>query len=179
MRIHVPSPKPRDEGEYEVRVNPGDAMRDPFAIIALSENSATEICLDDLDDARRLVRAAARALHWLEVSVKGEHHLYCGKADRCGECGQGEYADIHAVITDSERDCDQVNPDGSGEHCHRGGDHGVHQDSNGDEWRTDGGHSSRHPGEDRQYREAMATLSAGGHTAKGLAAMNDAAGVTS
>lgn len=41
------------------------------------------------------------------------------------------------VITDSERDCDERNPDGSGEPCHRGGDHGVHRDSNGDEWRTD------------------------------------------
>lgn len=41
------------------------------------------------------------------------------------------------VITDSERTCQQVNPDGSGEHCTRGGDHGVCKDSNGDEWRTD------------------------------------------
>ena len=42
------------------------------------------------------------------------------------------------VITDSERDCDERNPDGSGEPCHRGGDHFVHRDSNGDEWRADG-----------------------------------------
>jgi hypothetical protein len=40
------------------------------------------------------------------------------------------------VITDSERTCDQANP-GTGAHCHRGGDHGVHRDSDGGEWRTD------------------------------------------
>lgn len=39
------------------------------------------------------------------------------------------------VITDSERTCPHSN---NGEHCTRGGDHGVHRDSNGDEWRTDG-----------------------------------------
>ncbi len=42
------------------------------------------------------------------------------------------------VITDSERTCDERNPDGSGEPCHRGGDHGVHRDTDGEEWRTDG-----------------------------------------
>jgi hypothetical protein len=41
------------------------------------------------------------------------------------------------VIPPAERDCPEVNPDGSGEHCYRGGDHGVHRDSNGGEWRTD------------------------------------------
>ena len=46
------------------------------------------------------------------------------------------------VIPPAERDCDQVNPDGSGEHCYRGGDHGVHRDSNGTEWRTDLGELS-------------------------------------
>ena len=138
MRIHVPSPKPRDEGEFEVRVNPGDAMRDPFAVIALSENSATEICLDDLHDARRLVRVAARALHMLEVSVKGEHHQYRDDCGLCGECGQGRYAAIHAEpVAGSDRTCDEANPD-SGAWCHRGGDHGVHEDTDGETWRTDG-----------------------------------------
>lgn len=42
---------------------------------------------------------------------------------------------IDAPITDSERTCDQANPL-SGSWCHRGGDHGVHRDTNGDEWRT-------------------------------------------
>ncbi|HEY5397845.1 MAG TPA: hypothetical protein VIL16_20855 [Trebonia sp.] len=41
------------------------------------------------------------------------------------------------VITDSERDCDQAHPE-TGAWCHRGGDHGVHRDTNGDEWRADG-----------------------------------------
>ena len=41
------------------------------------------------------------------------------------------------VIPPAERDCPHLNPDG-GWPCHRGGDHGVHQDSNGSEWRTDG-----------------------------------------
>lgn len=40
------------------------------------------------------------------------------------------------IITDSERDCDEVNPEGHWP-CHRGGDHGVHRDANGDEWRSD------------------------------------------
>jgi hypothetical protein len=41
------------------------------------------------------------------------------------------------VITDSERTCDQKHPQ-TGDWCHRGGDHGVHQDAYGEEWRTDG-----------------------------------------
>lgn len=40
------------------------------------------------------------------------------------------------VITDSDRTCDQANP-GTGAWCHRGGDHGVHRDTDGEEWRTD------------------------------------------
>ena len=120
-----------------------------YAVIEM--NGGANLVLTSIDDADALIKAAVEAKRLLDPPV----------------------------ITDSERTCPEVNPDGSGEHCHRGGDHGVHEDANGDEWRTDGGHSSRHPGEDRQYREAMATLSAGGHTAKGLAAMNDAAGVTS
>lgn len=44
----------------------------------------------------------------------------------------------HHAITDDERTCPEYNPDGSGEHCHRGGDHGVHEDANGETWRTDG-----------------------------------------
>ena len=120
MRIHVPAPRPRDEGEFQVRVNPGDPVHPPFAIIALSENSSTEICLDDLDDARRLVRAACEALRKLEASTKGDAHEYRPGGERCDECGQGEYSDIHAVITDSERDCDEVNPDG-GWNCNEQG----------------------------------------------------------
>jgi hypothetical protein len=38
------------------------------------------------------------------------------------------------VITDSERTCPHAN---NGEPCTRSGDHGVHRDANGDEWRTD------------------------------------------
>lgn len=97
MRIHTPSPKPRDDGEFEVRVNPGDGNYGPFAMIALSENSETEICLDDLDDARRLVRAAVKALRRLEASVKGEPHPYRGDACRCDTCGQTRAAAIHAA----------------------------------------------------------------------------------
>jgi hypothetical protein len=97
MRIHTPSPKPKEDGEFEVRVNPGDAAHEPFAMIALDERSDTEICLDDLDDARRLVRAAVKALHRLETSVKGEPHPYRDDAYRCDECGQARTAAIHAA----------------------------------------------------------------------------------
>lgn len=37
------------------------------------------------------------------------------------------------VITDSGRTCPAVN--GDGWHCHRNGEHDIHEDDNGDQWR--------------------------------------------
>lgn len=49
------------------------------------------------------------------------------------------------VITDSERTCPAMN---DGWHCHVKGDHGVHEDDNGDTWRTDGTCPAYHYGPD-------------------------------
>lgn len=103
MRVHVPSPKPRDSGDFEIRVNPGEGNREPFAIIALDERSQAEICLDDLDDARRLVRASVDALHRLEASVKGEPHQFDpDDFQYCTGCGQARGAAIHAEPAPAE-----------------------------------------------------------------------------
>lgn len=48
-------------------------------------------------------------------------------------------ADMTApVITDSERDCDRLNPDGDWP-CHRSGPHAEHRDANGGTWTTAAG----------------------------------------
>lgn len=94
MRIHVPSPAARDGGELGVHVNPG-RDGEPFAVIELDERGATNICLDSLADAHRLVRAAALALHMLEVSVKGESHAHRGTDVYCAYCGQLRKAAMH------------------------------------------------------------------------------------
>lgn len=94
MRIHVPAPCPRESGDFWVRVN---GNGEPFATIALDEQSATEICLDSPGDARRLVRAAAMALYMLERSIKGGPHQHRPGPPRtyCADCGQGRSAAIH------------------------------------------------------------------------------------
>ena len=73
---------------------------------------AIELYVQGPEDADRLIKAGAEAKRLMEARALAE------------------------AITDSERTCPEVN---NGEHCHRGGDHGVHRDANGDEWRTDGG----------------------------------------
>ena len=60
----------------------------------------------------------------------GEH-----SAQMAGAVVDCDVAEHHA-ITDSERTCDEANPD-SGAHCDREGGHGVHEDANEDRWRTD------------------------------------------
>jgi hypothetical protein len=99
MRVHVPAPRPREAGDFPVHANPGSDGK-PFAIIRLSEDYQTEICLDSLDDADRLVRAAMLARQMLEAIIAREPHPFNGgvpqSAGWCGTCGLSHADRIHA-----------------------------------------------------------------------------------
>lgn len=142
MRIDSPDITPPASGDYRTRVSKG--YGDPSGSIILDETTHLELERIRPEDCDRLIRALAEIktgiLAYREKSLlpHGDDHFYQGT---CQLCGKPEDDELHAeaapVIPPAERDCDQVNPDGSGEHCYRGGDHGVHRDSNGTEWRTD------------------------------------------
>jgi len=138
MRIQSPDPKPRSEGDYMVDPTPGYGK--PTADIWLDEKGELRLLWLDEGDCERLIRAAAEALKDIRryasqmAAPHGRARIYQGT---CQLCGKPEDDELHAeVITDSERTCPEVNPDGDWP-CHRGGDHGVHRDANGGEWRTD------------------------------------------
>lgn len=99
MRIHTPTPRPREEGDFGIRVNPGDGDG-PFAMIALSEDERTEICLDSLDDADRLVRAAVAAKRMLSAAIARQAHEFTGSpvpgfSGWCETCGMQRRNSVH------------------------------------------------------------------------------------
>lgn len=59
MQVWTPSAQPKDEGEFEVRLNPGDGK--PFAIINLAEYGETALNMQTVADCDRLIKAAALA----------------------------------------------------------------------------------------------------------------------
>lgn len=107
MQIWYPGYEIRKDGDFAVTHNSNKGGR-PFAVINLSEDGVTALVVQSAKEADRLIAAAVEAKRLLDPPV----------------------------ITDSGRDCDQANPV-SGAWCHRDGDHGVHRDTDGEEWRTD------------------------------------------
>jgi hypothetical protein len=139
MQIEIRRPKIRT-GELLVEVN-GSGLRqggEPYAEIQFTDDAGAAILVNNPADCDRLIRAAAEAKRKLMAAVVP--HAFRDGEDKhweCRECGVHEGHHIDApVITDSERDCDQVNPDGSGWYCYRSGPHTEHRDSNGDTWTT-------------------------------------------
>ena len=134
MQVHVSPTIP--DGDLPVRMNPGNG--DPFGIIEFGD---AELVIESDADAERVIKAAALSIamrKMIGAPHQFESDAYPGaRHGHCLHCGMlSKWADHDPpVITDSERTCPEYN---NGEHCHRGGDHGVHRDANGDEWRTDG-----------------------------------------
>ena len=137
MRIHISPGIP--DGELSARMN-GCDDGSMFAVIDLGSSTVE---LDTPEDARRLLEAAARIVGWYEFDGRPHEYLRLTTSTHCAVCGllKSRHPEPAPVITDSERTCNEVN---GGEHCTRGGDHGVHRDSNGDQWRTDGAPGDPH-----------------------------------
>jgi hypothetical protein len=109
-----------DPGKINVRLNPG--THGQFAVIELAGTSGAALFIMEAADADALIKAAVEAKSLL---LTAQHY------------SPEQMAELNApVITDSDRTCDQANPD-SGAWCHRDGDHAEHRDTNGDTWRTD------------------------------------------
>ena len=59
MQIWTPAEQPHDNGEFAVRFNRGNGQ--PFAVITLSVQGNTELCMQSPGDCDRLIKAAAEA----------------------------------------------------------------------------------------------------------------------
>lgn len=89
MRIDLPNPKPRDNGDYQVDVTSGYGK--PNADIRLDEKGHLRLQYLDEGDCDRLIRAAAMAKEQIlryraEASVwHGRAHFYEGECQLCGK----------------------------------------------------------------------------------------------
>ena len=74
MQIWTPAEQPHDNGEFAVRFNRGNGQ--PFAVITLSVQGNTELCMQSPGDCDRLIKAAAEAkyllLHGEAVSAQDD-----------------------------------------------------------------------------------------------------------
>lgn len=61
MQIWTPSADVRDEGDFHVRLNPAPTTGKPFAAVQLSEDHHTQLIVQSVADADRLIRAAIEA----------------------------------------------------------------------------------------------------------------------
>jgi hypothetical protein len=147
-----------DEGDVSRRWRPADDKCDAHGVLKFGASGAnvyfgTPGQIDKVvaeltalraemtgDDEYRLT-AKGEAVADAEAEAAGEAR--CQKPASHGPHLAGAVVDCviaahHApVITDSGRDCPELNPDG-GWPCHRSGEHDGHRDSNGDTWTTAG-----------------------------------------
>lgn len=124
-------------GELAVYVN-GSNMRNGgrgFAVIQLDELGHVDLVFNEPEEFDRLIIAASAGKQKL-INARAQHDFHPGDGNRCLDCGVLKAHHVEPVITDSERTCDQANPE-SGAWCHKSGEHELHRDTNGDEWRTD------------------------------------------
>jgi len=120
-------------------------LRDLLAAVSLAADTVPVANNPSfIDEWKRSTKvlSAIKILCRLDEYPGSGHLAYAAEELRLIAAEPVGYEVYEPVIPPAERDCDQVNPDGSGEHCYRGGDHGVHRDSNGTEWRTDLGELS-------------------------------------
>jgi hypothetical protein len=61
MQIWTPSAYPRDNGDFDVSLNPGSKSGKPFAIINLSEDGASALVMHTAAECDKLIKAAALA----------------------------------------------------------------------------------------------------------------------
>lgn len=98
MEIRRPNPEPRGTGDFDVYVNPV-AYGKPYASIKLDEAGSLRLDSINLDDARRLAKAAARieqeltAAHARMAAPHGRKNFYQGT---CQLCGKPEADELHA-----------------------------------------------------------------------------------
>lgn len=138
MQLQLRNPELAD-GDYPVYVN-GSGMRNGsrgFGVIQLDKLGRVDLTFDEPEEFDRLIIAASAAKQML-INARTPHDFHPGDdgTARCLDCGVHKAHHLEPVITDDERDCDQANPE-TGHGCQRSGDHGVHRDAYGDEWRTD------------------------------------------
>jgi hypothetical protein len=82
------------EGELDARMN-GSSADEPFGVIDLGPS---DICLDTLEDAERLLTAAARIVGWFKTDAAP--HAFNGLSAAgygpCAHCGHIKKAERHA-----------------------------------------------------------------------------------
>lgn len=72
MQLWIPDPTVRADGEFAVRLNPGQPHRGPFAIIDLSESGTTALVIHSAEECDRLIAAATRAKSLLSTPPPAE-----------------------------------------------------------------------------------------------------------
>jgi hypothetical protein len=119
VRDHADVPRPADYDNPAYRWLCADRLIDIAIWAELNEHATGPNADRHLNDwAARLRERAARPLKYTVRAAEPEP-----AADGPGG-------------VPLPADCDQANPE-TGAHCHRGGDHGVHEDTDGVQWRTD------------------------------------------
>lgn len=106
-------------GELTVYVN-GSNMRNGgrgFAVIQLDELGHVDLVFNEPEEFDRLIIAASAGKQKL-INARAQHDFHPGDGNRCLDCGVLRAHHTEPVITDSERTCDQANPE-SGSWCHR------------------------------------------------------------
>lgn len=99
MRIQGPSPVPRDEGDYRIRV--GLCYGKPSGTIWLDEENALRLEWVYEDDCKRLISAATEILEQIRLqkaqmaAPHGSRYVYEG---RCQLCGKDEEDLAHAEL---------------------------------------------------------------------------------
>jgi hypothetical protein len=97
MRIEIPYPQPRKDGDYRFYVNP--AYGEPTGTIWLGEGHALTLSYVTAEDCDRLIRAAAEVkqkvmAYTAEMSAPhGRKNIYQGD---CQLCGKPEDDELHA-----------------------------------------------------------------------------------
>lgn len=97
MRIESPTPKPRDNGNYETWTNPG--YGDPFGEITLDEQGALRLRYIHVQDCDRLIRAAAEVKSKLiafAAEMTAPHARRYIHQGTCQLCGKPEDDELHA-----------------------------------------------------------------------------------
>lgn len=87
MQVWTPSAQPKDDGEFDVRLNPGTKSGGPFAIIGLSEDGMTALTIESPADCDRLIKAVIQA----KSMLLGETAPPVPQGDKplCGEAKAG------------------------------------------------------------------------------------------
>lgn len=146
MRIEIPKPQPRKDGEFMFYVTVG--YGEPHGTIWLDEAQSLVLDYVDAEDCDRIIRAVAEVKSQvLEYRAQaavphGKNRVYHGT---CQLCGKPEGDELHAEPEPAleaagyeQHTCDQKNPQTSDWCIAPGSQHGHHWDTYGETWTTAG-----------------------------------------